>query len=477
MFSASLKKIPHLSAVSRIAKRRNQGIWLVGGALRDIYLKSNKELIDFDFCVEKETLAVAKEFAKIISSKVIILDKDQKSYRVVLKEKDRNFTYDFTAMRGENLEEDLALRDFTINTLTVSLLDKKLKLVDHLEAGKAIKNKTITVVRDEVIPQDPLRILRGFSFVANYGFQINARTLKLIVKHKQLLKSVSKERINEELFKILASNNSYKVIKIMDKLKIIDQVIPEIAKMRGVKQEGGFHHLEVWDHSLETLRQFELFSNKQLGKNQEMANYLNQELAGKRRRSQVIKLACLLHDIGKPKAKKKLKGKIVFHAHEKIGQEITEKIADNLRLSLREKNVLTKLIFWHLRPGYLADQVYPSKRAVYRFFRDTQEEGVAVILLSFSDWRATRGPLTDNKKRKRHEVIMLGLADKYFVDKAKKPLPKIIDGNSIMKKYKIPSGPLVGTVLHKVLEEQALGNISTKQEALVIAKNIIAKAL
>lgn len=459
--------------VSRIARSRNLGIWLVGGALRDIYLKSNKELIDFDFCVEKGTLAVAKEFAKTISSKVIVLDKDQKSYRVVLKEKGKFYTYDFTAMRGENLEEDLALRDFTINTLTVSLLDKKLKLIDHLEARRAINNKTITVVRDEVIPQDPLRILRGFSFVANYGFRINARTLKLIVKHKKLLQSVSRERINEELFKILASNNSYKVIKAMDKLKIIDQVIPEIVKMRGITQEGGYHHLEVWEHSLETLRQFELFCNKQLGKNKEMASYLNQELAVKRKRGQIIKLACLLHDIGKPKAKKKLKGKIIFHTHEKIGREIAEKIADNLRLSLREKNILTKLIFWHLRPGYLADQVYPSKRAVYRFFRDTQEEGVAVILLSFSDWRATRGPLTDSKKRKSHEVIMLGLADKYFIDKKKKPLPKIIDGHSIMSKFKVPAGPLIGVILKKIKEDQALGKISTKSEAAKKAKQIL----
>ena len=476
MVAVSLKKIPHLSSISRIAKDRNIGVWLVGGFLRDSYLKLKKELVDFDFCVGKETLAVVKDFAKSISSKFIVLDKSQKSYRVVKKEKNKVYTYDFTAMRGKNLEEDLALRDFTINTLTVSLLDKKLELIDHLKACKAMKDKIITVARDEVIAQDPLRILRGFSFVANYGFKINSRTLNLMVKYKQLIKQVSKERINEELFKILASDNSYKVIKLIDKLRILDQFIPEIAKMRGIDQPGGYHHLEVWEHSLETLRQFELFCTKQIGKNKEMANYLFEELAVGRRRIQIIKLACLFHDIGKPKAKKKLKGKTIFHTHEKIGKEITEKIADNLRLSLHEKNILTKLIFWHLRPGYLADQVHPSRRAVYRFFRDTQEEGVAVILLSFSDWRATRGPLTDNKKRKRHEVIMLNLADKYFIDKKKKPLPKIIDGKIIMKKYKIPSGPLIGVILKKIKEEQALGKTSTKSEALKRAKQIITKA-
>ena len=155
---------------------------------------------------------------------------------------------------------------------------------------------------------------------------------------------------------------------------------------------------------------------------------------------------------------------------------MAEEIADNLRLSLREKSILMKLIFWHLRPGYLADQVNPSRRAIYRFFRDTQEEGVSVILLSFADWRATRGPLTDAKKRKRHEGVMLGLVDKYFADKKKKPLPRIIDGHSIISKFKISSGPLVGVVLQKIKEDQVLGKISTKQEALRKAKEIIDKA-
>lgn len=474
MLSAFLKKIPHLSVISSLCRSREVGIWLVGGFLRDIYLKQKKELVDFDFCVEKKTLPIVKEFAKKISSKFIVLDKGQESFRVILKKKGKIYTYDFTRMRGINIEADLALRDFTINTLTVSLLDKRMKLIDYFQGRKDIKKKVIKVIRDVVIPQDPLRILRGFSFVANYAFKINAKTLKLMVKHKSLIKGVSKERINEELFKILASNNSYKVIKVMDKLKIIDEFIPEIVNMRGVAQ-GTYHHLGVWKHSLETLRQFELLFSKRLVKNKEIVAYLNEELAGQRRRAQIIKLACLLHDIGKPKAKKKLNKRTIFHAHEKIGRELAEGIADNLRLSLREKSVLVKLIFWHLRPGYLADQINPSRRAIYRFFRDTQEEGVAVILLSFSDWRATRGSLTDPKKRKRHEGIMLDLVDKYFADKKKKPLPKIIDGHSIMKKFKISSGPLVGEILQKVKEEQVLGKISTKGEALRKAKEIISK--
>ena len=472
MLSDSLKKIPYLSVVSRIARQRDVGIWLVGGFLRDIYLDPKKEPVDFDFCVEKNTSSIAREFAGQTSSKFIILDKIQKSFRVVLKRKSKVYTYDFTSMRGKDLPEDLALRDFTVNTLALSLSKGKAKLIDYFCARKDITRRVIKVIKDEVIPHDPLRILRGFSLVANYNFRIEAKTLKLMVKHKSLIKGVSKERVNEELFKIFASPASYKAFKVMDKLKIIDEFIPEINEMRGVRQ-GGYHHLDVWNHSLEALRQFELLCNRTLRRNKDISFYLNEELAQGRRKGQIIKLACLLHDIGKPRALKKVEKKTIFHTHEKIGRDLAQDLADKLRLSLKEKDTLKKLIFWHLRPGYLADQINPSRRAIYRFFRDTNYEGVAVILLSLSDWRATRGPMTDAKKRKRHEKIMLGLIDKYFENKKRKPLPRIIDGHDIMEKFKIAAGPLVGKVLLKVKEEQTLGKISTKAEAYKYAQTII----
>ena len=472
MLSDSLKKIPYFTVVSRIARKRNVGIWLVGGFLRDIYLDPKKEPIDFDFCVEKNTSSIAREFAMQVSSKFIILDKIQKSFRVVLKRKSKIYTYDFIGMRGKSLPEDLALRDFTVNTLALSLSKGEVKLIDYFRARDDIKKRVIRVIKDEVIPHDPLRILRGFSLAANYNFRIEAKTLKLMVKHKRLIKRVSKERVNEELFKIFASVTSYKTFEVMDKLRIIDEFLPEIKEMRGVRQ-GAYHHLDVWKHSLETLRQFELLCNRRLKRNKDILFYLNEELAQKRKKRQIIKLACLLHDIGKPKALKKVKKKTIFHTHEKIGRDLAQNLADNLRLSLREKETLKKLIFWHLRPGYLADQVNPSRRAIYRFFRDTNHEGVAVILLSLSDWRATRGPITDARKRKRHEKIMLGLIDKYFENKKKKPLLRIIDGYDIMDKFKIAAGPLIGEALRKVKEEQTLGKISTKTQAYKYVQTII----
>ena len=472
--SKSVKKIPHLELISKIAAKHKVGVWLVGGFLRDICIKKNKELLDFDFCVGSETFKIAKEFAKIISAKFIVLDKKNQCSRVILKQFNKLYTYDFTRMRGDSIYQDLSLRDFSINSLAVDLFPSKLKIIDYFKGRADLKAKVIRVMRSEVIAQDPLRILRGFSFSANYGFCIEAKTLKLMVKHKSLLRKVSAERILEELIKIFNCPCSYKIIKVMDITKTIDEVIPYISKLRRVSQ-GQFHHLGVWQHSIETLRQFERIYQYQIANNEEIATYLNEKLAGSRRRIHVVKLACLLHDIGKPLAKKRLRNKTIFHTHEKIGRDLAAKVADSLRLSLREKDILGKLIFWHLRPGYLADQVTPSERAIYHFFRDVAGEGIAVILLSLSDWRATRGPLTITKKRRKHEIIMLNLIDFYLQEKKKKPLPNILDGYAVMKKFKLKEGYLIGVILKKIREEQVLGKISTKKQAYKLAKSIIDK--
>lgn len=473
-FNIFLKKIPYFSLLCRLAQESSIDVWLVGGVLRDICLGRTDKLTDFDFCVQKNTTLLVKKFALSIAAKFIVLDKNQESLRVIIKHKGKTYTYDFTRMRGNNITQDLASRDFSINTLAVKLEDNNLQLIDNFGAIKDLKSKVIRVVKPKAIIEDPLRILRGFSFMANYEFRIEDKTLKIMVKSKRLIKKSSPERINEELFKIFKSQYSYKTIKIMNETKIIDEIIPDISKTRKVYQ-GSFHHLDVWEHSIEALRQFELLYSRNLGKKREITSYLEEELAQNRRRIQILKLACLLHDIGKPLAKSRLKKRTIFHTHEKIGRDLANNISDELRISLKEKEVLKQMIFWHLRPGYLADQIKPTRRAIYRFFRDTQKEGVGIIILSLSDWRATRGPETSEKKRKRHEKIMLGLIDKYFREQKRKPLPRLVNGYNIMKRFKLSPGPLIGAILQKITEEQALGAISTSQEAYNLAKKVISQ--
>ncbi|MBD3264360.1 MAG: HD domain-containing protein [Candidatus Omnitrophica bacterium] len=470
--SLYLKKIPYLASIKSLAGRNGCKIWLVGGFLRDAELKLKKELTDFDFCIDGDVYVLAKKFSQTIGAKLIVLDEDELAYRVIKKKKGVNYKYDFSRIRGKDIYQDLSCRDFSVNSLALRLDRPRVKLLDYFGGIKDLKKKRVRLIQDKNFNSDPLRILRGFSFMAKYGFKVTRPTLEAMHCYRKKIRNVSTERVNEELFKILSSASSYKTIKLMDKYRIIDEVIPFAEDMRGVGQ-GRYHHLDVWSHSIETLKKLELFLKRKKTYALRLSSYLNEMLARNRRRVQILKLACLLHDSGKPKAKKKIGNKTMFHTHEKIGARLSQELAQNLRLSSRENSALVKMVFWHLRPGYLADQIAPSSRAVYRFFRDTQEEGISVILLSFSDWRATRGPLTDFKKRKRHERIMLKLIDLYFKDLNRKEEKPLLDGHEIMNRFGIPSGPLVGEVLSCLKEKQALGEINNKKEACKEAARII----
>ncbi len=220
----------------------------MGGFLRDFYL-GKEGLFDFDFCVKGDTLSLVEGFSRLVGARHIVLDEKNQSYRIVLKKAQRLYTYDFTILRAKTLEEDLSLRDFSINTLAIDLSDKDFRVRDYFGASKDLKKKRLRAIKKEVFSADPLRILRGFSFMANYGFTMEKETQRAMYKYRGLLKNVSPERIQEELFKILSAGSSYPAFKLMSKFKIIDEVIPQIKITRKVKQ-GSYHHLDVWGHSL-----------------------------------------------------------------------------------------------------------------------------------------------------------------------------------------------------------------------------------
>ena len=472
MYLEKVKEIPYITTLKETVEKKKLNMWLVGGFLRDLYLR-RKSKFDFDFVANVNPYKVALEFSQKIGAHLVVLDEEEKTYRVVFKKDNEEIRYDFSSFKGKNLEEDIKNRDFTINTLAVSLNKlPQIEVIDLLGAKKDLRNRVLRLTQEKVILQDPLRILRAFSLSSKYNLKIEKNTLKILSKYRKYLINVSGERIYEELCKILYCRFSHKTIKLMDSLYIIDEIIPHISSMRGVYQ-GGYHHLDVWRHSLETLRCFEFLYHRYLRKFKKIKKYLDEELAYQRKRLHILKLACLLHDIGKPKAKKIKNNKTVFYTHEKIGYEMCEEIAVKLKLSAKEKETLKKLVFWHMRPGSLIQAGIPTKRAVFRYFRDTEPEGLSIIFLSIADWRATRGELVNRKSRQQQEKILFKIVKEKLEKKKEKPLPKIVDGYAIMEKFNLKPSPLVGEILKKIKEEQALGKIKTKKEAFLVAEKVL----
>jgi poly(A) polymerase len=473
----SLKDRKLLKAIYRFAKAKKVKLYLVGGVLRDLILGKEKENPDFDFCLKKGAINFASKLAKKIKAGFVILDKEHGACRLVKRIKDKICTLDFTDFRGPTLEKDLLHRDFTINAIALELEkvfaceDLNNLLIDPYRGREDLKNKKIKAVNKKSFAEDPLRILRAFSFAAGLGFEIDKETLRLVKFEKDKLSKVSNERIRDELFKIFDTSRAFKCLVMLDKLKILKIIFPEIEKMRGVEQ-GPYHHLDIWLHSLETVKQLEILI-QEAKRNNEIQDYLNEFITSDRRRKQLIKLGALLHDIGKPDALRHEDGKIKFHGHERIGSDMSEEIAKRLKLSNDELNALRLMVYWHLRPGYLGDFEKPSARAKFRYFRDTDKEAISILLLSLADQRSTKGPLTTKAARMQHERVVSSLLKEYFKRLKEKKPKRLLNGDDLIKKFKLEPSPLIGKILSEVEELQAIAKVKTKKEALLIAKKFI----
>jgi putative nucleotidyltransferase with HDIG domain len=467
---------PELSTLHKLAFVQKQQVFLVGGALRDQYLGRAKQ--DLDFAVSAGAITLARKFSRAIKGAFVLLDEDSGCARVAKKRPDGLWTYDFADFRAKTLKGDLAHRDFTINTLAMDLkdiIDTKTgaKLSSHVVhapgALSDLKSKTIRMVGARTFNEDPLRLLRAYSLKAQLGFKIEANTLACIKRERNLIKTVSAERVREELFKILGSSRAACVIKGMDRDGMLVEIMPQVRVMYGVKQ-GGYHHLDVWKHSLEVLVQFERLL-KEFSMDMKVKDYLNEELGGGHSRLSVLKLACLLHDIGKPDTRKKEPtGRTSFHTHEHVGRRVARIIAQQLILSTKERHALEDMVTHHLRPGYLSNFKRPSDKAVFRYFRDTKDEAVSIALLAMADQRSTRGPLTTSYDLEHHQDICLGIVKKYFVSKSKKPFVRLLTGHDLIKEIGLKPGPQFSPLLSKVDEAQHLGKVTTKTEALAFVR-------
>ncbi len=463
-----------LSNILDFANKKKVELYLVGGTLRDILLAREKDNPDIDFCLKVNAINFSKALARELKSGFVVLDQEHGCGRIVKKTKEKIYTLDFSDFRGKTIEDDLLLRDLTINSMAIEL-SKVLKadkfmdfLIDPCQGREDLSAKIIRTVNKNSFVEDPLRILRVFSYASLFGFKIEKQTMKLAKKKRKLILNSSWERIRDEIFKTLSAAKSYEYIKQLDEQGIFSVVFPEIIPMNRFKQ-GSYHHLDVWKHSLETLRQLEPIL-KSFARIEERANYINAEISSGHRRWELLKLAAILHDVGKPATFRVEKGKVKFYGHDRVGARILEAVAKRLRLSREEERILRLLTIFHLRPGYMANSPVLTRKAKFRFFRDCAEESVSILLLSLADQRATKGYLTIERCRKRHERLTRNLISEYFNKQKEVKTERLVDGNDLIRDLKLKPSPLIGKLLRELEELQAIGKIHTKENGLEEAR-------
>ncbi|HET9908540.1 MAG TPA: HD domain-containing protein, partial [Anaerolineales bacterium] len=472
----------------------HQEIYLVGGAVRDMML--NRLSHDLDFALPSNGISTARRVANALKADFMALDEERDTGRVLVSEADGDRTFlDFATYRGANLEEDLRARDFTINAIAYDVRSKT--LLDPLNGTADLRLKLIRACSQTSISDDPVRILRAVRQAAAFSFKIELATRKSMKQAAHLLPNISPERKRDELFKILEGPKPDASIRALEMLGVFPHLLPELSALKGVEQSS--HHVyDVWEHTLKVLGYLEEIITtlgikqappeeidpfgalliQHLGKYKErFTAHFEKLLNTDRSVRAVLFFAALYHDVEKPATRSVDEtGRIRFFEHEIKGAEVTSKRAQSFNLSNDEVERVKKIVKNHMRFHFFTNQMQelkqePSRRAIYRFFRDTGEAGIDLLLLGLADLRGTRGnTLSQEAWTAALQVAELLLNNYWERPEQTISPPRLLDGNDLMRELNLEPGRIVGQLLEEIREGQAIGNIETRDQAIEFAR-------
>jgi putative nucleotidyltransferase with HDIG domain len=461
------------------AEKHGVTVYLVGGYLRDALLKAKGSTrpfppIDYDFAVlGTSAFDYANEFAASLSGHYVPLDEKTDTARVVL---DSGISFDFAGCVGGDIAKDVFRRDFTINGL---YWDPKHpdKMIDLVGGLADLENRSIRAISEHAFVDDPLRMLRAFRFAAKLNYKLDRQTLAWIQKHRQAIVSAAPERINLELFATFAVRDSKDTLKDLAASGLLEEIFPELAGTR-VVTKNAYHHLDLFEHSFETV----IKAEEELSlKPDWISTDVEEELSHGITRLAATKLACLLHDIGKPATWVITpEGKHTFIAHDRLGADMVAKIGDRLRWSKPVDKFITKLVEWHLRPGQLfhGSEGLPTDKAIHRFYRKAGRDVPELILLSLGDLGATQGPSMVGDKANDLRENLIELLSKYAVFiKESKETPKLMDGKDVMNLLGIGAGPQVGEILSALEEAQGFKEVTNRTQAEAFVRDLYRSSL
>ena len=461
-----------LKQIAQILHRQGQEAWLVGGAVRDGFLDAPraKDDGDLDLVVPRKALRVSRILADELGAAYYPVDAERDVGRVVLS---NHYHVDIASWRGNSLTEDLRKRDFTINAMALSLNPESPRLIDPLNGQRDLQQKHLRVVSDNAIKDDPLRGARGVRQSFEFGFTLTPETKDLIRANAAAIQQVSPERLREEMMKLMQVSRPGSAIDALRRLGLLAHILPEALPMIGVEQSPP-HYLPVYQHSLLVMNNWPalaLLDDVRLAPlaplKAELTDYFQTQLTGNLSRASLMPLAALLHDIGKPATFKRAEdGRIRFFNHPQVGADTARQIMRRWRFSGQAEGFVTGIVKYHMRPLLLAYQKSVSKRAIYRLLEAAGDVAPALAVFSLLDHLATYPAGEGQAEWEALLNVVLKLCQTYFAPK----LPALLTGKDLIQALHIPPGPEIGRLLKKVKEAQAVGEVSTREEALALVR-------
>lgn len=448
-----IKTLPkEVLGILELFKGARYEIYVVGGAVRDLAL--GKQVYDWDFTTNATPEQILEVFPnghytnKFGTVVVPVEDSDLEPFEITTFRTEQGYSDSRRPDKvtwGKTLEDDLVRRDFTINAMAIELAnsdDNKsvLKLIDLYGGQKDLKSKLIRSVGDPHarFSEDALRLMRAVRIAAELGFTIEENTFLAIKSNASLIQKIAKERVRDELLRILASNNPYEGVMLLKDTGLLLEILPEMEKAFGVEQKSpGRHHIyDVGTHCTNALRE-----------------------VAKRTADPITRFATLIHDIGKPQTFKKLdSGTITFYNHEVVGARIAKNIADRLKLSNSDRDKLWRLVRYH-QFTVNEDQ---TDAAIRRFITKVTP-GLVNDMIDLRVGDRLGGGSTETSWR-------LEEFKKRIVEVQKQPFSVTdlkINGRDVMETLNIKPGPEVGKILSAIFKEVADQKLENEREVLL----------
>ena len=444
---------PIFRKISETADKLGIECYVVGGFVRDIFLQ--RPSTDIDVVVVGKGIEMARAFAKSLGKGAHLAVYANFGTAQV---KYRGHEIEFVGARRESynrgsrkpivedgtLEDDQNRRDFTINALAVCLNKERFgELVDPFDGVLDLEDRIIRTPLEPGITfsDDPLRMLRCVRFATQLNFFIDDETFEALCENKERISIISRERINEELNKILLSPTPSKGFIELDRCGLLELIFPQLTALQGVETRNGYGHKEMFYHTLEVLDNVAKVSDNLW-----------------------LRWAALLHDIGKPKTKRwDPVLKWTFHNHNYVGEKMTEHIFQEFKMPQNEKmRYVAKLVGLHMRPIAIADDEVTDS-AVRRLLFDAGDDIDDLMMLCEADITSK------NEQRKKQflnnfRAVRQKLKDIEEKDRVRNFQPPV-DGGEIMRLFGLPPCDTIGTLKNSVKDAILDGIIPNEHDA------------
>lgn len=441
--------------------------WLVGGAVRDLARGVEPARLDLDVALPGDGAAVARRLGRGLGGAAFPLDEAQGAWRVVLAGGD---TVDLVPLRAPDLGGDLAGRDFTVNAVAFDLLGPD-GIVDPLGGLGDLDAGVLRLCSPRALQDDPVRVLRAYRFGAGLGLGLAPELPAALARAAGGLRAAAPERVRTELFAVTGLPAGAATLRAMAAHGVLAALFPPVAAWAGLDQ-GDYHAHDLLEHALRTAEAAGRLAAEpaDLPRPEALREHLAGELeAGVTRRALLV-FCALFHDVAKPDTVTRDGERVRFLGHDVQGGRRVRAMLEALRVGRRARAAAERTVAAHLRLFQLAHQDPPTRRARLRYLKDLRAEVPEALLLSLADEIAT-GPAPaalPAALRTAAEVLEL-----YWRRREAREIPPLLRGRDLLAELGLPEGPRVGEVLRRIEEAEREGRVSTREEALALARRCI----